>query len=222
MVEAALRTANRKLTLLSSITRHDILNHISVLGGYIGTDPDGQPTRGPRATTWTGWRARQRVSRRAYRSRRSMSSSVPWGLAGRTWNRWSKAIKCGLETKGVGLSAVDLKGIEVFADKMLKRVFMNLIDNSLRHGDGVKAIRSGTRKTGKSSASSTRTMVTGYSQDMREKLFRRGQVGTPGFGLFLSKEILDLTRISISEIGEPGGGALFLIKVPKGIYRYSK
>jgi signal transduction histidine kinase len=53
-------------------------------------------------------------------------------------------------------------------------------------------------------------------------LFRRGAGRNTGFGLFLCKEILDLTRITITEIGEPGEGAKFLMRVPKGIYRYAK
>ena len=33
--EAALATANRKLTILSSITRHDILNQLTVIKSYL-------------------------------------------------------------------------------------------------------------------------------------------------------------------------------------------
>ena len=34
-VETALREANRKLNLLSSVTRHDLLNQLTVLSGFL-------------------------------------------------------------------------------------------------------------------------------------------------------------------------------------------
>ena len=38
-------------------------------------------------------------------------------------------------------------------------------------------------------------------------------------GLFLAREILDITGIGIRETGEPGKGARFEIMVPKGTWR---
>jgi len=40
-----------------------------------------------------------------------------------------------------------------------------------------------------------------------------------GFGLYLSKEILDYTGISFQEIGGEKKGARFAIIVPKSLYR---
>ena len=39
-------------------------------------------------------------------------------------------------------------------------------------------------------------------------------------GLFLAREILSVTGITIRETGEPGKGARFEISVPKGAYRF--
>lgn len=43
-----------------------------------------------------------------------------------------------------------------------------------------------------------------------------------GLGLYLSKEILGITGISIQETGEPGLGARFEMVIPKGAYRIKK
>jgi signal transduction histidine kinase len=51
---------------------------------------------------------------------------------------------------------------------------------------------------------------------MKEKKFERGSGETVGFGLSLSREILDITGITIRETGKPGTGARFEITVPKG------
>ena len=40
-----------------------------------------------------------------------------------------------------------------------------------------------------------------------------------GMGLFLSREILAITGITLRENGEPGKGARFEITVPKGAWR---
>jgi len=40
-----------------------------------------------------------------------------------------------------------------------------------------------------------------------------------GLGLFLSREILAITGITITETGKPGTGARFEILVPKGAWR---
>jgi signal transduction histidine kinase len=40
-----------------------------------------------------------------------------------------------------------------------------------------------------------------------------------GLGLFLSREILGLTGITITENGIPGSGARFVIRVPAGKWR---
>ena len=39
---------------------------------------------------------------------------------------------------------------------------------------------------------------------------------------FLSKEILGITGITIGETGEPGNGARFEIRVPKGAFRMTE
>ena len=42
-----------------------------------------------------------------------------------------------------------------------------------------------------------------------------------GLGLFLSREILSITGISVTEVGRQGSGAIFEIAVPKGTYRFA-
>ncbi|MEI6842441.1 MAG: ATP-binding protein, partial [Methanomicrobiales archaeon] len=60
---------------------------------------------------------------------------------------------------------------------------------------------------------------TGVSAGEKEKIFERGFGKNTGFGLFLVREILDITSITIRETGEPGQGARFEITVPDGKYR---
>jgi signal transduction histidine kinase len=54
---------------------------------------------------------------------------------------------------------------------------------------------------------------------MKEKIFLQGFGKHTGLGMYLARAILSITRISISETGEPGKGARFEIVVPDGAYR---
>jgi signal transduction histidine kinase len=53
----------------------------------------------------------------------------------------------------------------------------------------------------------------------KEKIFERGFGKNTGFGLAISRDILDITGITIRETGEPGRGARFEITVPQGMWR---
>jgi len=59
----------------------------------------------------------------------------------------------------------------------------------------------------------------GISVEDKKKLFTRGFGKNTGLGLFLSREILAITGITITENGIPGKGARFEIVVPKGMWR---
>jgi len=59
----------------------------------------------------------------------------------------------------------------------------------------------------------------GIPADDKEHIFRRGFGKHTGLGLFLSREILAITGITISENGEPGKGVRFEILVPRDMYR---
>jgi signal transduction histidine kinase len=59
----------------------------------------------------------------------------------------------------------------------------------------------------------------GLSDASRARVFERGMGIHTGFGLFMVREILGMTGITISETGSAGKGVRFEIRVPKGGYR---
>ncbi|NLE27686.1 MAG: hypothetical protein GX625_20595, partial [Clostridiaceae bacterium] len=59
----------------------------------------------------------------------------------------------------------------------------------------------------------------GISSDEKEKIFEKGFGKHTGMGLFLIRDILAITGLSIRECGTPGTGARFEIRVPKGAWR---
>ena len=59
----------------------------------------------------------------------------------------------------------------------------------------------------------------GISEEDRKNLFRRGYGKHTGYGLFLIREILSISGLTITENSRAGAGARFEILVPKGLWR---
>lgn len=114
-----------------------------------------------------------------------------------------------------------VQGVTVFADPMLEKVFFNLLDNSIRHGERVTEIRVSSHQSGKDRVVVWEDNGIGIAADDKNRIFDRGFGKNTGLGLFLVREILSLTDITITETGEPGKGARFEITLPKGAYRFS-
>ena len=95
--------------------------------------------------------------------------------------------------------------LEVFADPLLERVFYNLIDNALRHGgDRMTAIRISSHPGGEGLGLVFEDDGAGIADQDKIHLFEKGFGKNTGLGLFLSREILGITGITITENGEPG------------------
>lgn len=124
------------------------------------------------------------------------------------------------EAKGVALGTIKLVNdvpadMEVCADPLINKVFHNLIDNAVRHGDKVTTIHFFIEEHDGSHAIICEDDGVGLSLNMKKELFKSGSVvESRGFGLFLSREILAITRIRIEERGQPGQGAKFILTIP--------
>ncbi|MCP1715440.1 two-component sensor histidine kinase [Methanocalculus alkaliphilus] len=211
MAEVNLREANRKLSLLSSVTRHDIVNQIAVAQSAIElvrfeTD-DPTILRYLAATETAVLRIHSEIEfTRIYQD---LGSQEP------QWQPLLSVISppCCLP---LTLSCGEYT---VHADPMLPKVFENLFDNAIRHGNEVTGITISCEEV----AGELQIMVAddgiGIPEDLKERIFDHGFGGNTGLGLFLIREILAITGISIIEDGVSGEGARFLITVPEGRYR---
>jgi signal transduction histidine kinase len=114
----------------------------------------------------------------------------------------------------------DSPTLEVYADPLLMRVFYNLIDNALRYGgEQMTAIRISSQESSLGLLIVCEDNGVGIPADKKEAIFRRRYFKHTGLGLFLSREILVITGITITENGTPGKGARFEITVPNGMWR---
>jgi signal transduction histidine kinase len=117
---------------------------------------------------------------------------------------------------------MEIADIELYADTLLSRVFYNLMINSLHHGGHqLTKIRLYTRISAESLILVYEDNGTGIPLHKKEKIFEFGYGKGAGLGLFLIREILGNTGITITETGEPGKGARFEILIPKGKFRFT-
>ena len=59
----------------------------------------------------------------------------------------------------------------------------------------------------------------GVRKDLKERIFEMGFGSNSGMGLYISREILKMTGITIAETGEEGKGARFEMVIPSGNWR---
>ncbi len=115
---------------------------------------------------------------------------------------------------------ITIENLSIYADPLLEKVFYNLIENALRHGNGVSRITFSSLIQGDNITIVCQDNGKGIPEPYKEAIFNRQHFENTGFGLFLSREILGITGLSIHETGEPGKGGRFEITVPQGYFRF--
>jgi PAS domain S-box-containing protein len=212
--EEALRKANRQVNLLTTITRHDILNKISVIRGYLAvaemesSDPNLSEYL-ERMKSATNFIQSQIEFTRIYQD---------LGLHEPQWQELDTIMPSSTVPASITLNA-NLKGVSVFADPMVEKVFSNLLDNSVRHGEQVTEIMVSAHESGNTLIIIWEDNGVGIPDTEKDLIFVRGYGKNTGLGMFLVREILLLTDITIQETGLQGKGARFEIRVQKGGYR---
>jgi len=212
--EEAIMQANRQLKLMTTITRHDILNNVSVIRGYLSLAnkkfTDNEIIEFCRKMELATDAIELQIEfTRVYQN---------LGLYEPQWQEIYKIVSTLLIPEKITLYS-DMSTVQVYADPMLENVFLNLLDNSIRHAEGITEIRIISREKEEGLTIVWEDNGGGIPYNEKERIFERGFGKNTGLGLFLIKEILSITGIGIKETGEPGKGARFEIAVPKGIYR---
>ena len=217
-ISTAFQGANKKLMLLSSITRHDINNQLTVILGYLTLMENQQPD--PVINDY--YKKIITSANRISSMIRFTSEYEDIGTSDPTWQDIRRIVDTA--TKETPLGKVMVKndlptGAEVFADPLVVKVFYNLMDNAARYGGKITTIRFSSLESGDDHLIVCEDDGNGVPADEKEKIFERGFGKNTGLGLALSREILAITGITIRETGEPGKGARFEITVPKGMWR---
>ena len=218
--ESTLQLANRKLNTLSSITSNDIFNQIIAIITYVS-----------RAEEMVKDPALLEHLHKIEQSTQIIQNQIRFardyqdiGLNAPQWQNVDLTIRkaiAGLDLRGIRVDQ-DVGNLEIYADLLLERVFSAIVDNTLRHGQKSTHIRFSAQERGEGLTIFCQDDGIGVPPGVKEGMFKHDYHRNTGYGLFLASEILGMTEITIVETGEPGAGARFEIRVPKGTYRYSQ
>lgn len=213
----AVLQANKKLNILSSITRHDILNQITALYAYLDISRELSTNAEQRQHVDKEIETLQALQRQVEFTRYYQDIGVEEPKWHDVEDVFRRAVSQ-LSLEGITID-VSSEGLQVYADPLIEKVFFNLVENSIRHGEHVTEIRVRTEKSEEGYTILYEDNGAGVPAEMKTRLFQKGFGKHTGLGLFLSREILAITSITIVENGEPKKGARFEIIVPNGGYR---
>jgi len=127
-----------------------------------------------------------------------------------------EAVSLFSDLKGVK-AANECHGLTVLADSLLRQLFYNLIDNSLKYGDKIAHIRVHFEESEYWLRLIYEDDGVGISQDAKPRIFSEGYTSGKGsgYGLYLIRKMMEVYGWTIEEAGEPGKGVRFVVTIPK-------
>jgi len=211
----ALAFAEKKLQLVGSVTRHDVLNQLTAIVGY--NELLGMMIEDPKLLTYL-----EREKNAVDKIRRQFAFAKDYQNIGALPPAWLPLRQL-IHQAG---EEVDLRPVQIadetgqaaiFADPQLGKAVIQILDNTKRHGVKATRIRIFLQD---GPAGDTQLVFEddgeGISAGDKTKIFERGFGKGTGWGLFLVREILSFCGMTIRETGEPGKGARFEIGIPEG------
>ncbi|MDD4299249.1 MAG: PAS domain S-box protein [Methanomicrobium sp.] len=220
--EEKLSHANEKLTLLSNVTRHDVLNQVTALIGYLEILREIAGENNASVSDIIG-----KIEMVTSTIQHQISFTRDYQETGIKYPSWQNVDEVFgfsqymLNTGNVSFDVNIEKELFVYADPLLNKVFYNFIDNSIRHGgEKLSGIRFYSKKDGKNLKLIYEDDGLGISAEDKDRIFLKGYGKNTGYGLFLIKHVLSMTDLGIIESGKHGEGVRFEIAVPENRYRF--
>jgi signal transduction histidine kinase len=219
-VEKALADANKKLHLMASITRHDLLNQLTVMREYLELSAANR-TRDTESA-WANVASATAIVNQTINTVEFTGEYQKIGVKSPVWKSARQLVEESGRYANLGtirLENVVPAPVEVYADPLIEKVFFNLIDNAVRYGMKTTTIRFRFIETETGGTIICEDDGIGIAEGEKEKIFAYEYGMNTGLGLFLAREILTITGITIRETGVPGKGARFEMNCPKEAIR---
>jgi PAS domain S-box-containing protein len=206
---------NEKLRVVESLTRHDIRNKLSAVNGRIFLLKK-RLTDNIEASAQL--KEMDLASQQILRILEFERFYVQVGSEELQWidveKHLSEAASLFSDLKGAQVIN-DCHGLTVLADSLLRQLFYNLIDNTLKYGVTVSKIKVHFQEEKDQLKLIYEDNGVGMPDEVRNKLFTEGFGKGTGFGLFLIKRIVEAYGWTIQETGKQGQGAQFTMTIPK-------
>jgi PAS domain S-box-containing protein len=208
---------NEKLGVVGSLTRHDVRNKLSAVTGYAYLIKKKHPDQLDIVEGLSKIETAIRDSMKIFEFAKMYEQLGA-----------EERIQINVEeklTEAITLFSGELPkiinechGLFVLADSFLRQLFYNFIDNTRKYGKKTTTIKVHYEKAeGNCIKLIYEDDGVGIPVENKINLFHEGfsTGGSTGFGLFLTKKMIDVYGWQIQENGEPGKGAKFTITIPK-------
>lgn len=216
--EAEIARANRKLRLMNEVTWQDIKNKVTALRGYVSLMRNQNKN-----SKFESFLTRSEGLLQTIHHVIDLTKEYQQiGAASTRWMEVEKMVQEAVAQVSMGKMKIttDLKDLEILTDPIMVRVFVHLIENALTHGETVTEIVFSISESPDGLILRCADDGVRISDAKRDTIFQRNIAQGRGFGLFYSRDILELQNMEISDKSPQSGGAVFEILVPEGMYRF--
>jgi PAS domain S-box-containing protein len=208
---------NEKLRVVGSLTRHDVRNKLSAVTGYAYIL---KKKHSDLADVVDGLSKMEQAVAETVKIFDFAKMYEQIGVEDLTYVNAEEKLKeaAALFSGPIPTIKNECQGLTVLADSFLRQLFYNFIDNTRKYGEKTTTIRVHYEKMDDDSLKLVyEDDGVGISFENKLSLFKEGfsTGGSTGFGLFLTKRMIDVYSWRIEENGEPGKGAKFTITIPK-------
>ena len=206
-----LESANEKLLVVGGLVRHEIANKVSALNlnAYLAKK-NGKIEDLYKATEIA-----------CLQITRALDFSRDYEMLGKEELNYVHVGKCFDEVVSLFPNLKNIKilncceGLDVLADSLLRELFHNLVDNTLKYGERTSQIKLRYIRSDSNLQLIYEDDGVGITSDMKSKLFTKGHGKGTGLGLYLIKKTLEVYGWQIQETGTYGKGAKFEITIPE-------
>ena len=209
-----LEFTRKKLQIVGSVTRHDVLNQLTAIIGF--NELLRMMVNDPKLKNYVEKEklAIDQIQRqfRYAKDYQNIAVDPP------RWQNIKNLVSIvgeDSELHGARI-VVDTGDAAILADPLLEKVFQYLFENAFCHGGTVTEIRISLVVTGPGGVLLVENNGTGICGEEKSRIFEYGYGSGTGWGLFLAREILAVTGMTITESGEPEQGMRFEITLPPG------
>jgi PAS domain S-box-containing protein len=211
------KNLEEKLRVVGSLTRHDVRNKLSAVTGNVyllrrklAGNPEAMEHLADMESAVRNVEAIFEFARTYEKLGVEQLVNMSVGKA------VDEALALFPDLKGIRI-ANECEGLTVLADSLLRQLFYNLIDDSLKYGEKLTQIRVRYEKFGDKLKLIYEDDGVGVSKDNKAKIFTEGFTTGKGsgYGLYLVRRMMDVYGWAIQETGTPGNGVCFTVVIPE-------
>jgi len=207
----------KKLQLVGSVTRHDVLNQLTAIVGY--NELLSMTIEDEKVKVFL-----DREKQAADKIRRLFQFAKDYQNLATEPPRWQNLTNATNRAReacsGTSLRIAEPAGqMIILADPHFDRALQYIFENTRLHAGKPSEMRITATIVGPHAEVIIEDEGVGIPAKDKERIFERGFGKGVGWGLFLAREILGITGLTIIENGEPEKGARFVITLPAGTFQ---